>query len=79
MKLTTIKEYGQFTCNISHLNTLCLLVAQQPATVYELIRQFGGVDDTVTREAIFSYITDKYNGGDYNKIYLAWLGHEVPA
>lgn len=80
MKITLheIRRQGDFSCNTSHLNRLCAKVKDNPAEVYELIREYGGEADTVTREAIFSYITDKYNGGDYDKIYYKWLALPRP-
>ena len=75
MKITLnkVKEDGNFTCNISHLNRMCSKINQTPSRVYDIIKEYGGEDDTITRETIFSYITDKYNNGDYDKIYKSWL------
>lgn len=72
MTLQTIKQYGEFTCNLSHLNRLCAKVNAEPEKVYPLIREYGGMDDTVTREAIFSYVAEKYHK-EYNEIYHRWL------
>ncbi len=71
--LNTIKKCGGFTCNISHLNRLCEQVNQRPNQVYELIAQYGGEADSVTRETIFEYIANKYNNGDYGIAYDRWL------
>lgn len=70
--LQSVKEAGNFICNISHLNTLCRKIKEQPRNVYDLIEQYGGEADTVTREAIFSYIANKYYDGDYDRIYKRW-------
>lgn len=76
MTLQDIKQQGNFTCNISHLNRLCKKVNDTPYKCYELIHEYGGDADSVTREAIFSYIADKYHGGDYGVVYDKWLALE---
>lgn len=73
MTLQQIKTMGEFNCNVSHLNRMCAKIKESPAKVYEIIKEYGGLDDTVTREAIFSYIADKYHAGNYDKVYNAWL------
>lgn len=73
MTLRTIKEYGQLPGNISHINRLCAKVNDEPDRVYDLIREYHGIADTVTREAIFSYVSRKYRKR-YELVYSAWLG-----
>jgi hypothetical protein len=75
MTLHEIKRQGNFTCNVSHLNRLCEKVNTMPHKVYSLIGDFGGMPDTVTREAIFQYVADKYNNGNYETIYQRWLAN----
>lgn len=73
--LQDIKRIGGFTANISHLNRMCKRIKDSPAQVYEIMQEYGteyGVD-SFTRETIFSYIADKYHGGDYGKVYDRWL------
>lgn len=73
MTLQGIKKAGNFTANIAHLNGMTKIISQQPARVYEIISKYGGEADTVTREAIFSYIADKYDNGNYDRVYKQWL------
>jgi Mg2+/Co2+ transporter CorC len=75
MKITLheVKRSGQFTCNTSQLNRMCDKIKKNPENVYELIDEYGGIADSVTREKIFQYLTDKYNDGDYEKIFSLWL------
>lgn len=73
MTLNEIKKIGQFPCNVANLNRMCLSVKRVPGMVYDLIAEYGGLQDTVTREAIFSYVADKYHNGNYDKVYTAWL------
>lgn len=77
MTLQEIKRQGEFTCNIAHLNRLCAKVKDKPWKVYDLIDDYGGMADTVTREAMFNYIADKYHDGDYDKVYKPWLNGTV--
>jgi hypothetical protein len=76
--LHDIKRVGEFRCNVSHLNKMAAKIKAAPQNVYEIVREYGGLVDSVTRETIFSYIADKYHGGDYDKIYYAWLGIPKP-
>lgn len=71
--LQHIKKIGTFPGNISHMNRLCALVNGRPWDVYDLIDEYGGEADSVTREAIFGYIADKYHDGDYGKTYKRWM------
>lgn len=71
--LNTIKYKGEFDCNIAHLNIMCKKINNYPHKVYDLIEQYGGEADSVTREAIFTYIADKYHNGDYSVVYDKWL------
>ena len=71
--LSNIKQKGDFKCNIHHLNKLCEKVNRSPQKVYDLISEYGGEADTITREAIFYYIANKYHNGDYNVTYDKWL------
>lgn len=71
--LHTIKDMGNFKCKTVALNHLCSEVNKEPSRVYELISEYGGEADSVTREEIFSYIADKYHCGDYSVVYNAWL------
>jgi hypothetical protein len=73
MTLSEIKRMGEFSCNTSHLNRMCAKIKETPAKVYDLIKEYGGLEDTVTREAIFSYIADKYHNGNYDIVYNKWL------
>jgi hypothetical protein len=52
---------------------MCAKIKETPAKVYDLIKEYGGLEDTVTREAIFSYIADKYHNGNYDIVYNKWL------
>jgi Mg2+/Co2+ transporter CorB len=71
--LLQVKRAGKFKCNASHLNKMCAKIKQRPQKFYEIIEEYGGIADTVTREKIFEFITDKYNDGNYAKIYDLWL------
>lgn len=75
MTLGTIKDNGSFACNLSHISRLCKKVKEEPSKVYDLIKEYNGIADTVTRESIFQYVTDKYNAGNYDVVYNAWLGN----
>ena len=71
--LYEIKELGNFDLSMERIELLCALVADSPQNVYSLIALVGGEADTVTREAIFQYIADKYHNGNYDTVYTAWL------
>ena len=73
ISLNTIKDKGEFVCNIAHLNAMCKKINRQPHKVYDLIQEYGGIDDTVTRETIFSYLANKYYNGEYSIVYDKWL------
>jgi hypothetical protein len=79
MTLQDIKEAGQFTANTSHLSRMCSRIWRQPGQVYEIAQEYGTpfVADSYMRETIFSYIADKYYGGDYDKIYSRWLSTAI--
>ena len=71
--LQAVKEHGEFKCNISHLNRMCDKVKETPAKVYDIIEEYNGNADSVTRETIFQYLTAKYYDGDYQVIYQQWM------
>lgn len=74
--LNQIKKLGEFPGNISYMNRLCAAINDYPAKVYELISLYRGQADTVTREAIFGYIADKYHNGNYDITYDRWLNEQ---
>jgi hypothetical protein len=73
MTLKEIKRVGNFEMTSPYIRNMCVNVMNNPAKVYEIIKDCGGEADTVSREAIFSYIADEFLNGDYDKIYEAWL------
>ena len=64
-----------FSGNVSHINRLVKAVKQQPNKVYDLMNDYGINTDSIVREKIFAYITDKWYDGDYNKVYNQWLNN----
>ena len=75
--LQQVKEVGEFTANISHLNKMCDKIKETPKKVYEIAAEYGtpfAMGDSYMRETIFSYIADKFYDGDYSKIYNRWIG-----
>jgi hypothetical protein len=72
--LHDIKKNGLFKCNIARLNIMADKIYKQPKDVYEFIEEYGGDPDSYTRETIFSYLSEKYDAGNYDLIFDRWLG-----
>ena len=71
--LQRVRKNGDFKCNLSQLKWMVVRVHESPQRVYNIIQEYGGIPDTVTRETVFSYIASKYYKGNYDKIYKRWL------
>lgn len=63
-----------FKGNISHINQLVKKVYKHPDQVYDYMKIYGIMPDSVIREKIFTYISDKYYNGEYQIVYSKWLG-----
>jgi hypothetical protein len=72
--LQNVMTAGNFK-STARLGQMCDRIYKNPEHVYPLIGNYGGEADSVTREAIFSFIADKYYKGNYNKIYDRWLNN----
>ncbi len=78
--LQDIKEDAEtigFEGTTEDVEMLCLKVFAIPERVYSFMDEYGISIDSVIREKIFSYLADRFYGGDYDKIYNQWLAEEV--